>query len=337
MLPGAVADEPSPGGDAEEPDVMQEWASLVDEAPVVTSAESAAARAKGSGLLRFRGAVMQVDKIRSASKYLATSLASKKLAAASLLDDESSRSTLRDRDASIGASAIDDEGCPAIVKAAGEGEASELRRLLGSLPTSQTITAAEELDSLRIVERNGHNVNSPNADGIDLNNWNDHGQNAIIKATRNNHRRCVQILLDVGADPQVTDSKYRSAWYYACFGVNIPKGEHKAMVKLLTQGVETKDVASVITSEVVLCTCYTRNDGVTWAVVSTQATRRRLIFMGLFLTDCLRLQLDALKCEVTSKDSTGRCEFLFHDLHILDNPTAVMTWPVRPRPTSYLF
>jgi hypothetical protein len=53
------------------------------------------------------------------------------------------------------------------------------------------------------------------------------------------------------------------------------EGEHKAMVKLLTQGVETKDVASVITSEVVLCTCYTRNDGVTWAVVSTHATRRR--------------------------------------------------------------
>ena len=37
--------------------------------------------------------------------------------------------------------------------------------------------------------------------------------------------------------------------------------------------------------------------------------------------------LDALKCEVTSKDSTGHCKFLFHDLHILDNPTAVMTWP----------
>ena len=49
--------------------------------------------------------------------------------------------------------------------------------------------------------------------------------------------------------------------------------------------------------------CYTRNEMVTWNV------------------------LDALKCEVTSKDSTGKCQFLFHDLHILDNPTAVMTWP----------
>ena len=27
--------------------------------------------------------------------------------------------------------------------------------------------------------------------------------------------------------------------------------------------------------------------------------------------------LDALKCEVTSKASTGHCKFLFHDLHIL--------------------
>ena len=71
------------------------------------------------------------------------------------------------------------------------------------------------------------------------------------------------------------------------------------MVKLLTHGADM----GAISSEVVLCTCYTRNEGVTWAV------------------------LDALRCEILSKDSVGNCDFLFHDLHILDDENAVMTWP----------
>ena len=201
------------------------------------------------------------------------------------------------------ASAIDEEGVPAIVRAAGDGDAHELRRLLVTLPTSSSMSVQEELDSVRIIELNGHNINEPNANGIDLDHWNDHGQTAMIKAVRNNHPRCVDILLEAGASTTVIDSKFRSAWYYSCFGVNIPKGAHKTMVKRLTKAlIETKG-AHAITSEIILCTCYTRNEGVTWAV------------------------LDALKCEVTSKDSTGKCEFLFHDLHILDNPTAVMTWP----------
>jgi len=101
---------------------------------------------------------------------------------------------------------------------------------------------AEELNSIKIADGAAFE-GSP-------------GQNAVIKAARNNHRRCVQLLLEAGADPQVTDDKFRSAWYYACFGVNIKKGEHKDMVKLLTQaGTDRTDVASVITSEVVLCTC----------------------------------------------------------------------------------
>ena len=71
------------------------------------------------------------------------------------------------------------------------------------------------------------------------------------------------------------------------------------MVRLLTRDADV----STISSEVVLCTCYTRNESVTWAV------------------------LDALRCEKTSKDSLGNCDFLFHHLDILDNPNAVMTWP----------
>lgn len=116
---------------------------------------------------------------------------------------------------------------------------------------------------------------------------------------RNHQPKCVEILLEAGASSIVTDVKYRSAWYYACFGVNIPKGQHKNMVRLLTKDADV----STISSEVVLCTCYTRNESVTWAV------------------------LDALRCEITSKDSLGNCDFLFHHLEILDNPNAVMTWP----------
>jgi hypothetical protein len=88
----------------------------------------------------------------------------------------------------------------------------------------------------------------------------------------------------------------------AGFGVNIPKGQHVEMVRRLTKAMIG---AHAMTSEIILCTCYTRNEGVTWAV------------------------LDALKSEITSKDSRNNCEFLFHDLHVLDNPNAVMTWPVR--------
>ena len=71
------------------------------------------------------------------------------------------------------------------------------------------------------------------------------------------------------------------------------------MVLRLTRAMDPSEMSS----EIVLCTCYTRNEGVTWTV------------------------LDALRSEVTSKDSLGNCDLLFHDLHILDNPQAVMTWP----------
>ena len=40
-----------------------------------------------------------------------------------------------------------------------------------------------------------------------------------IKAARNNHGRCVDVLLEAGASSVVNDKKWRSAWYYACFGV----------------------------------------------------------------------------------------------------------------------
>ena len=179
-----------------------------------------------------------------------------------------------------GPRALTNDGVPAVVYCAAEGMSADLRKLLDMMPEGSG-TVAEELDAIII----------PDGD--------DKGQNALIKAVRNNNSRCAEMLLRAGASPIVCDAKYRSAWYYACFGVNIPKGQHKNMVQILTKDAEM----SSISSEVVLCTCYTRNESVTWCV------------------------LDALKCEIISKDSKGECDFLFHDLHILDNPQAVMTWP----------
>ncbi len=176
---------------------------------------------------------------------------------------------------------VTNDGVPALVYCAAEGMLVELKKLLDVMPEDESSTVAEELDAIIIP------------DGADK------GQNALIKAVRNNNPRCAEILLHAGASPTVWDAKYRSAWYYACFGVNIPKGQHKNIVQLLTKDAEM----SRVSSEVVLCTCYTRNESVTWCV------------------------LDALKCEIISKDSKGQCDFLFHDLHILDNPQAVMTWP----------
>ena len=85
---------------------------------------------------------------------------------------------------------IDEFGVPAIVKAAADGNVQELRRLLATLPrgpSEESLGAA--LDGIRIVEKGGHNILSPSV-------WNDHGQNALIKATRNNHAKCVEILLE---------------------------------------------------------------------------------------------------------------------------------------------
>ena len=175
---------------------------------------------------------------------------------------------------------LTNDGVPAVVYCAAEGLVKELRNLVDMMPEGSG-TVAEELDTIVIP------------DGPDK------GQNALIKAVRNNQPRCAELLLQAGASPTVSDVKYRSAWYYACFGVNIPKGQHKNMVQVLTKDAEM----SAVSSEVVLCTCYTRNESVTWCV------------------------LDAFKCEITSKDSKGNCDFLFHDLHVLDNPQAVMTWP----------
>ena len=93
---------------------------------------------------------------------------------------------------------IDEFGVPAIVKAAADGNVQELRRLLATLPRgpseSPSSLAGPEslgaaLDGIRIVEKGGHNILSPSV-------WNDHGQNALIKATRNNHAKCVEILLE---------------------------------------------------------------------------------------------------------------------------------------------
>jgi hypothetical protein len=328
-LPGEV------GGSAEE-DVVEEWASLTAEDDAVggdrdaATAESDgdAATAEGGGaaapttttprdsrrLWRIGGKkVRAAVSMRSASYALSAQLQAKRLAALSTDDDSSSLGGASGAGTAV-PSAIDEEGVPAIVKAAADGDVQELRRLIAILPSTQGTTAAEELDSLRVIQCGEHNINVPDtvlemldANGqpamVDLNHWNDHGQNALIKAVRNNQKRCAQLCLDAGANLSCLDSKFRGAWYYACFGVNIPAGQHKDMVKLLVTAAETSSIEATITPEVVLCTCYTRNVGVTWAV------------------------LDALKCEVTSKDSQGNSDFLFHDLHILDNPATVMTWP----------
>jgi hypothetical protein len=37
--------------------------------------------------------------------------------------------------------------------------------------------------------------------------------------------------------------------------------------------------------------------------------------------------LDKLRVEIKSKDSGGNCVLVFFDLHLLDSPNAVMTWP----------
>mgnify|MGYP003321869293 CR=1 FL=1 len=63
------------------------------------------------------------------------------------------------------------------------------RRLLATLPRGPSESLGAALDGIRIVEKGGHNILSPSV-------WNDHGQNALIKATRNNHAKCVEILLE---------------------------------------------------------------------------------------------------------------------------------------------
>ena len=219
-------------------DVVEEWSTLVS-GDADASADNAGSP---SALLMLRSAVAKTSHLRSASKYLSSQLQAKRQAANAAEDDDSSLGT-KARPAGQGAaSSADEDGVPAIVRAAADGDAAELRRLIATLPSDPSKSVAEELNSIKIADGAAFK-DSP-------------GQNAVIKAARNNHRRCVQLLLEAGADPQVTDEKWRSAWYYACFGVNIKKGEHKDMVKLLTQaGTDRTDVASVITSEVVLCTC----------------------------------------------------------------------------------
>ena len=221
-------------------DVVEEWSTLVSGGDAdAASADNNAG--SPSALLMLRSAVAKTSHLRSASKYLSSQLQAKRQAANAAEDDDSSLGT-KARPAGQAAASADEDGVPAIVRAAADGDAAELRRLIATLPSDPSKSVAEELNSIKIADGAAFK-DSP-------------GQNAVIKAARNNHRRCVQLLLEAGADPQVTDEKWRSAWYYACFGVNIKKGEHKDMVKLLTQaGTDRTDVASVITSEVVLCTC----------------------------------------------------------------------------------
>eukprot|EP01052_Picozoa_sp_SAG31_P031232 SAG31_NODE_3288_length_4459_cov_30.078440_3_plen_309_part_00 len=212
-----------------------------------------------------------------AAQSFSRALEEKRKAATILGDDEDGDGKGTSKVSSSVNSGTNEFAVPPVVMAAADGDMETLARLIADMPTKTSRTAAQELDETVIPH-------GPDA-----------GQNALIKAVRNNQKRCVKVLLVAGADPLLADAKYRSAWYYACFGVNIPKGQHKDMVRILTM----REGADSITPEVVLCSCFTRNEGVTWSV------------------------LDSLRCEVTSKDSSGNCEFLFHDLDVLDNPLAV--------------
>eukprot|EP01046_Picozoa_sp_COSAG06_P029970 COSAG06_NODE_2820_length_6233_cov_12.699463_4_plen_514_part_00 len=137
------------------------------------------------------------------------------------------------------------------------------------------------------------------------------GRTALIEATRSTQLRCVELLLTVGADPFSTDGRGRSAWYFGCFGVGacvFGKGNdlHDDLIKLLVRfGFRhlLENSANGAASEAMLCACYSNEDNVTWTV------------------------LDALRCEILTKDSRGNCTFKFRDLHLLDNPTTVLRWP----------
>ena len=230
MLPGSTGSAPDADAERErglsplreeELAGAEDWANLVPEdSPLPTPVPPRDRAPSGPGRpfdarRSWHGAKRKITQGVLVSQNFSRDLKQRMERAKAAVDDGTPMARTESQ-SSRSATDVDEEGVPAVVKAAAEGEAMELRRLISLMPTKPDTTLAEELDSTRIVECNGHNVNEPNEDGIDLKHWNDHGQNAIIKATRNNHGRCVEILLDAGASSTVTDSKYRSAWYYAC-------------------------------------------------------------------------------------------------------------------------
>mmetsp|Transcript_8446 Transcript_8446/g.24215 ORF Transcript_8446/g.24215 Transcript_8446/m.24215 type:complete len:304 (+) Transcript_8446:86-997(+) len=122
------------------------------------------------------------------------------------------------------------------------------------------------------------------------------GQTALVLAVRLGRLRCVQLLLDYGADPFIPDEKFRDAWYYCAFGRNIENGEHESFIKFLLEKWPPD-------ATVMLVAAHSAHPGVRRAV------------------------LDALPLEITSRDSKNYCKLRFGNLGFLDDPAGKITWP----------
>jgi len=182
-------------------DVLAEWQTLIPEdgSPTPTPPVSGARR-PFDGREKWRSSIGAVSRGALISQSFSQQLKVKADAAKASADDGTPAPRTGSSQPSS-AGDVDDDGVPAVVRAAAEGMVAELRRLIAQMPVDPTKSVADELDTITIKE-------GPDA-----------GQNAMIKAARNNHGRCVDVLLEAGASSVVNDKKWRSAWYYACFGV----------------------------------------------------------------------------------------------------------------------
>mmetsp|Transcript_34487 Transcript_34487/g.67494 ORF Transcript_34487/g.67494 Transcript_34487/m.67494 type:complete len:814 (+) Transcript_34487:117-2558(+) len=135
--------------------------------------------------------------------------------------------------------------------------------------------------------------------GIHINMVDEGGMTALIKAVRYGHPKIVHILLAAGADVNVVDKHYRTAWYFAAFSSTAPVGRHWRCMLELCSAVFEDD----FTPEIVLTACY-----------SNQAR-------------VLNVLLEHFRRNIPSRDSQNWCKLEFFDLHKLDDFSVQMTWP----------
>lgn len=128
------------------------------------------------------------------------------------------------------------------------------------------------------------------------------GMTALHKAVAGNNYFLFAHLLDQGADPAIEDTRFRSAFYFACFGAAITAGAHRKFVaKILSRN---RAHGRPLCAEMVLSGAYAANtDGVLAAI------------------------LDEMDAKLLSKDSNGLCKVHFNGLDLLDNPLVRQRWP----------
>jgi len=161
-----------------------------------------------------------------------------------------------------------------------------------SSKTAQLFLALREEDVDKVEEAlsNGADINARE--------WSqeDPGQTALTKCIRFAIYEIAELLLENGADPYVGDDKQRTAWYYACFGRNIPDGQHKNLMALLLQYWELE-------LDVLFMAMHSPHAGV-------------------------RLEaMNGISFAIESRDSENNCTIRFRGLGMIDDESASITWP----------